>query len=480
MRIASRQYRDAAQLAELEGQLAGLPDSATLLFERACALEDLGWAEAAAAAYTEILEREPSHLGARTNLGSMLHERGDLAGAHALFARAAEQHPFAPIAHANLAKLLVECGEGDRALAAYARALELEPENFAALHGLALAHEARGDVAAAEAAFARAFADRAWWTIPYTGAGTPLRVLLLVSGRGGDLVAHPFLDDRFVETTMLVPDGVRPGTPLPAHDVVFNGIGDADRCRPTLERALAIVATASGTINAPARVLETGRVAIAERLGRIAGVVVPRMQRAARGAVDAGRFAAAGWNYPLLLRSFGHHAGRHLVRADDADGLAPALANVPGDDVLALSFVDTRGADGSFRKYRVLFVGGEMLPVHLAIARDWKVHYFSADMAHNAEHRAEEARFLADPRRALGASVVETLAVIGRMLALDYGGVDFAVDAAGRVVVFEANATMAIAPPEPDPKWAYRQAAYDAAVVAVRALLLTRAGAAWV
>ena len=479
MRIASRQYRDAAQLAELERQLEALPGSTTLLFERACALEDLGWDEAAARAYEEILAREPRHLGARINLGTMLHERGDLAGARTLFATAVEHHPFAPIAHVSLAKMLVEAGESERALTHYGRALELEPDDFAANHGLALAHEALGNRAAADAAFARAFAARAWWTLPYRGEGTPLRVLLFVSGRGGDLVAHPFLDDRVVETTMLVPDGVTPGTPLPPHDIAFNGIGDADRCRPSLERAAAILPPASGAINHPARVLETGRVAIGARLGRIAGVVAPRMMRAARAAIDPLRLAAGGWTYPLLLRSLGHHAGRYFVRVDEPARLAASLASVPGDEVLAIAFVDTRGADGCYRKYRMLFIGGGMYPVHLAIARDWKVHYFSADMRDDAGHRAEEARFLDDPRAALGANVFETLALIGRMLALDYGGIDFGVDASGRVVLFEANATMAIYPPEPDPCWGYRRPAYDAAVAAVRALLAERAGAVW-
>jgi hypothetical protein len=70
--------------------------------------------------------------------------------------------------------------------------------------------------------------------------------------------------------------------------------------------------------------------------------------------------------------------------------------------VLAIEYLDARGADGCARKYRVMMVGGELYPLHLAISQDWKIHYFSADMAERAEHRAEEAIFLADMPAALG------------------------------------------------------------------------------
>jgi|GEM_PF-5775965 glutathione synthase/RimK-type ligase-like ATP-grasp enzyme len=70
------------------------------------------------------------------------------------------------------------------------------------------------------------------------------------------------------------------------------------------------------------------------------------------------------------------------------------------------------------------------------------------------------------------------LAEIGRTLALDYAGVDFGIDPAGNVVVFEANATMAVFPPPEGEQWAYRRPAYDAIVAAMRALIFERAGVA--
>jgi glutathione synthase/RimK-type ligase-like ATP-grasp enzyme len=60
-------------------------------------------------------------------------------------------------------------------------------------------------------------------------------------------------------------------------------------------------------------------------------------------------------------------------------------------------------------------------------------------------------------------------------LGLDYAGVDFAVTAEGEILVFEANATMVVNPPEPDERWAYRRTAVDRIHGAVRTMLIERA-----
>jgi hypothetical protein len=134
--------------------------------------------------------------------------------------------------------------------------------------------------------------------------------------------------------------------------------------------------------------------------------------------------------------------------------------------------LDTRSADGWFRKYRVMTIGGELYPLHLAVSAEWKVHYFSASMGDHPEHRAEEERFLGDMDAALGPRAVEALRAIDALLGLDYGGIDFAIDAQGRVVVFEANASMLIAPIAPDERFAYRVPAFARATEAVQRLLL--------
>jgi hypothetical protein len=125
----------------------------------------------------------------------------------------------------------------------------------------------------------------------------------------------------------------------------------------------------------------------------------------------------------------------------------------------------------------VMIVGGGLYPLHLAISKRWKVHYFSADMRDRAEHREEEAKFLVDMPRVLGAKAMATLERLLAVMRLDYGGIDFALNQSGEILLFEANATMVVEQPDADPRWDYRRAAVERIHAAVRDLLLTGAGA---
>ncbi len=63
---------------------------------------------------------------------------------------------------------------------------------------------------------------------------------------------------------------------------------------------------------------------------------------------------------------------------------------------------------------------------------------------------------------------------INAALDLDYGGIDFAVNADGDILLFEANATMVMVPLAPDDKWAYRRPAFDRVFAAIRTMLVAR------
>ena len=124
-----------------------------------------------------------------------------------------------------------------------------------------------------------------------------------------------------------------------------------------------------------------------------------------------------------------------------------------------------------------MMIGGQLLPLHLAISENWKVHYFTSDMAGDDNHRQEEARFLSDMPSVLGKRAMRALAEIRDALGLDYAGVDFGIDGEGDLLLFEANATMVIARPGPEPHWAYRHAAVDRILAAVAELIMMKATA---
>ena len=107
------------------------------------------------------------------------------------------------------------------------------------------------------------------------------------------------------------------------------------------------------------------------------------------------------------------------------------------------------------------------------------MHYFTSDMADKPDHRPEEARFLADMPAVLGDKAMRALEGIRDALGLDYAGIDFGLECAnGDLLLFEANATMVIAVPDNDERWAYRRTAINGIIDAVVAMLRQKAAGA--
>ena len=294
-----------------------------------------------------------------------------------------------------------------------------------------------------------------------TGAGIPL--VLLVAAVGGNIATQHWIDDRVFAVTAVYADFFDPTDPLPPHVMIVNAIGDADLCGTALAHAEQIVSRGTAPlINRPALVRATGREDNARRLANIPGVIAPRITTLSR---------AEDLRFPLLLRAPGYHTGQHFLRVDTPDTLAEAAASLPRADPLAIEYLDARGPDGMARKYRVMFIGGVAYPLHLAISADWKVHYFTAAMAADATFREEERRFLDDMPSVLGERAMGALRGIQATLGLDYAGIDFALAPDGSLLLFEANATMAIIPLAPDPIWDYRRRAVTDALAAAQRLL---------
>jgi hypothetical protein len=214
-------------------------------------------------------------------------------------------------------------------------------------------------------------------------------------------------------------------------------------------------------------------------LRTIDGVITPRTLRTVRAdflGPDGAQLARArGFTFPLLVRAPGFHTGKHFVEVADDAAFAAAVAAIPGEEILLIERLDARGPDGKFRKYRVIAVDRVLYPLHAAVSNEWKVHYFSADMKSSAANRAEDAAFLADLPATVGPRALAALQAIVDALGLDYAGIDFGLDAAGNVLVFEANATMLIPPAGGDPRFAYRVPAVERLVRATQAMFYARA-----
>jgi len=470
-----RLVRESA-LRDLESRIA--PDAAALdlRFDRACLLTEMGRTAEARDAFLDLLARDPSHRLALNNLGTLLYSTGYRSAARTAYAEAVARHPQDPMSRVNLGNLLYEGGDFASARDHFEAALRADPAHFEAHRGLAYVLAELGDEEAAAHHRRKAFEDRPLLALPYRGDGPPISLLLLVSSLGGNIPTRNFLDDRVFQTFVLVPEFYDPRVPLPPHQIVFNAIGDADLAASSLAAAQAVLAcTSAPVINPPSAVLGTGR-ADHGRLARVPGVVVPATVTLPRDSLAAPEAAATldrlGLRFPLLVRTPGFHTGRHFLRVESAAALPAALAELPGKNLTVIEFLDARAADGKVRKFRVMMIGGNLYPLHVAISSNWKVHYFTADMADRPDHRSEDARFLDDMPGVLGPAAMQALARIQATLGLDYAGIDFGLSDSGELLLFEANATMVVNPPEPDPRWTYRRPAVDRIFAAVRQLLI--------
>ena len=474
-----RLVREAA-LRELDERLAADPGAVQVRFERACLLAELGRTLESRNAYLDVLAHQPSHRDALNNLGTLLYGTGYRTAARTAFVQAVARHPDDPTSRVNLANVLRENGELAAAREHYEMALRLSPGYPEAHRGLANVLAELGDEDGAARHRRKGFENQSLIALPYRGEGPPVSLLQLVSAAGGNIPIRNFLDDRVFQTFVVVAEYYDPQTPLPPHQLVFNAIGDAELAGPALTAAKSVLAlTTAPVINLPSAVEATGRAANAQRLARLPGVVtaatatLPRELLSASDAIIT--LARHGFEFPLLLRTPGFHTGRHFPRVERPEGLPGALAELPGKVLTVMQYLDARGPDGKVRKYRVMMIDGQLYPLHLAISSHWKVHYFTAEMAGHPEHRAEDAEFLENMPGVLGPRAMQALTRIQEALGLEYAGIDFGLNARGEILLFEANATMVVNPPEPDEQWAYRRPAVERIYTAVRNMLMARA-----
>ena len=304
-------------------------------------------------------------------------------------------------------------------------------------------------------------------------SAAPLRLLALLAP--GDLMANTPLDfitmhlDVQLDLLFMVPGRALPPV-LPEHDVAFFAASDAD---PAVLARLAALQPIwpRPTLNDPARVLRLGREALATALRRRPGLLVPPIRRLRRR--DA---AAAALAYPLLVRPVGTHAGHGLAHIADPAGLRAHLATLDAAEVFATPFVDYRGADGLYRKYRIAVVAGRPFLCHMAVSAHWMVHYLNAGMAESAARRAEEAAAMATFDAGFARRHAAALATITEWAGLDYYQIDCAELPDGRLLLFEADVAGIVHMMDPPALFPYKPPQMQRVMAAFGALLADAAG----
>ena len=474
------------------------PDYAEAHYNMGNALLELGQLENAVASYRLAVEINPNFAEAYYNLGNALQELRHLEDAVASYQRALEinpdftgvysnvsassaNYPHETIAHVTLGNVLLDAGDILAAEKHFNIALGLDPEHAEAHQGLACIFQRSGNEKEAVYHRDKGYGKQPLSTLPYCGRGKPIPLLILGSALVGNMPWRFLVDRKVFQTTLMSVEYFDNLLPLPSHQLILNAIGDADICQAGLAIATQLTEkTQAPVINRPNAVLQTGRLSNAKRLGIISGVISPRMALISKREFYSGHALKMLEHeeipFPLLLRPPGFHGGNYFVHVDDQVALNAAFAELPGNSLLAIEFLDSRSEDNLIRKYRVMSINGSLFPIHMAISTQWKVHYFSSDMDKNAEYRNEEEAFLNDFPSFLGSKVTLALKEINQMLGLDYCGIDFGIDMNGNVLLYEANSTMRINPLTNDKRWDYRRVAIENALAASKRMFVERAG----
>ena len=457
-RLRMRGGDDAAAVEILRRAARSRPELAPIHNELGVALNRLGRYDEALAALDEALALDPAYQVARGNRGMVLFEAGRFDEAvDTLGAVLASGDPALGEARASLLSNLVRAAghtsrlaEAEVTVRACIDAGDTEPatrEQLARiLDGLRRPAEALAvrNAIARQAGVQRKGPLRA-----------PHATLAVLGAVGSGHVPTRYLIDPEELSTLFVgllsPD--QPDAPLGGVDLkalaeagsVFSTLGDIHRDAGQLAAAGEICARlGKPVINPPASIARTGRDAAAALFADIPGLITPRAR-----ATTPAELARLPIDAPVLVRPPGDHGGENLVRLANAAERDAYLAAEPQERLLLTPFHDFRSPDGAWRKYRLIFVDRRVYPFHLAIGEDWLLHYWRAEMARSPWKLAEEARFLDDWKGVFGAEASAAAEAVARRLDLDYGGMDCALTADGRLLLFEANACILLHLDEP-------------------------------
>jgi len=409
-----------------------------------------GEPQQAIALYVQALTLNPGHWPSRTNLAQALSATRQFVIAKALLLELVEERPQDAQLRHQLGKTCFELNEPEAAIACFEQAVVLNPGDADSIYWIGGIRQRQGDIEAARAAYAEAARIQPLIRRPAARFPAEFRVLALYAPFAGNTPTEYLFKDAAYDTDTLA---LFAGRPFDAEtlrqdvDVVVNLISDADQADGLLPLAADLVSRlGKPVVNDPRTIQRTTRDDIAAWLKGLPGCRIANVLRQTAGAdlSVAAMQAALGFSSQILVRPVGTHGGDDFEKINDPAGLEASLAEPPATDRYFIEYLDYRSADGFFRKYRFIFVDGQILPYHLAIADDWKVHHDNTDMADYPWMQREEEAFLNDPAAVFNSAHYQTLRMIQQRIGLQYFGIDCGLDCSGDLVVFEVNASMLV------------------------------------
>jgi hypothetical protein len=304
------------------------------------------------------------------------------------------------------------------------------------------------------------------------GEESPVRRRVLALVAPGDFTNNAQLEfildgsDVGLDVLYLVPGQPLPDA-LPEHDVAFCAVNESDENLPVLQRLAQLVPRwPRPVLNLPENIANLSRNGVASHLKGTPNICVPQVGRVA--CDDLRRVASGdktldsllpGMSFPVLVRPVGSHGGKNLEKIDQPESLAKYLATLAEKpaEFFVTAFMDSRGADGFFRKYRVIFFEGAPFLCHMALSDQWMIHYVNVGMAADAAKRAEEARAMETFDHDFALRHKAAFANLVERLGLDYFIIDCSELPDGRLLLFEADIAMVIHATDSPEVFPYKQ-----------------------
>jgi tetratricopeptide (TPR) repeat protein len=400
--------------------------------------------------YLQALRLNPRHWAARANMVQALMAAKQYLIAKGILVELKGERPHDAGIHHLLGKTHFELNEIEPAIASFQEAAALNPKDSESINWIGAIKQSLGDQEGAQAAYAESARIQPLIRRPAAKQPAEFRVLALYAPFGGNTPTEYLFQDAFFDNDTLALFAAREyDTALFGQNIqlVINLVSDADQTEALLPLAADLVDRFGlPVVNHPQKVQQTTRDAVAHLLQGIPGCRVPQALRLKAGAdcSEAALEAMLPFSSAVLARPVGTHGGDDFEKVEDVAALSAFLSQRVDHDHYLIEYIDYVSADGHFRKYRFIFIDDQILPYHLCIGRDWKLHHINTDMAHQPWMQQEEAAFLGNSATVFGPAQLQALHAIRARVGLDYCGIDCGLDASGNVVVFEVNASMLV------------------------------------
>jgi hypothetical protein len=319
------------------------------------------------------------------------------------------------------------------------------------------------------------------------GSGDSVGIRLLSLESPGDLTENNALEflvegsDITLDLLYVSPDLPLPAT-LPDHDLAMVAVCEADRNLPLLKHLENLTKSwPRPVLCTPGRIARSSREGACALLRSAPGIVMPDTARIDRQTLECiGRselpvaaFVEDG-GFPVIVRPVGSQKGQGLMKLDSPGAIPGYLATRPENAFYVARYVDYRGPDGQFRKYRIVLIDQRPYVCHMAISENWMVHYLSAGMLESIEKRAEEEQFFAGFDDGFARRHHDALLTIAKRLELEYVGIDCGETTEGELLIFEVDSGMTVHAMDPAEIFPYKQPQMRKVFKAFRQMLISR------